>query len=446
MPDNGAWVAKQALRVAVAAVRAGPVLECFAGEGRMWRACYTDRRGLTNDKDPLKARSAARERLTWGVYSGDTERMLRAGWGAETPFGIFDVDAYGEPWPFVRAWYDSARVRAPVTELVLTDGYMTQASLSPLSRTLFGGRARERHASREVEQRAHRMVDAALKDGRIRADEPCEACGAPQGVGTDNLPLVVRHHWSYSHPLDTIPLCLECHQQVHRGTIPEPRTGRVYNRAERMDVPPALYMETVHARLAEWDKLAGTRTEFVETIRDTPKNGSGRPMHLHWLRAHLVSGNAPLRAKPGAVLAIDDDSRRYDELRRLRPGLDIRAASCPACVAALLPTAGAVMLDFDLDLKPCPRCGRDGAPVTGSGLTVGPNPHGKGSDHVEAVVARGVPVVVTSANDEGAAELGRLLGAHTHVIAPARFSGASLRWAEALDRFGVQPRPNRSAP
>lgn len=442
MSDNGSWVAKQSLRDAVAAVRSGPVLECFAGEGRMYRACWIGRRGITNDKDPLKARDAAAARPTWGVYSGDTERMLRAGWGAETPFGIVDVDAYGEPWPFVAAWYDSPRVRAPITELVLTDGYMAQASLAPLSRVLFGGRGRERHASREVEQRAHRLVDAAVKDGRINGNEPCEVCGAAQRFTTDDRPYVVRHHWSYSSPLDTIPLCLECHQMVHRGTIPEPRTGRVYAAAVRMDVPAALYMETVAKRLREWDAIAGTRTEIVESFRDTMKRKGDPQMHLHWLRVHLVGGNAPLRAGKGMVLAIDDDSRRYDELRRLRPELDIRAASCPACVAALLPSAGVVMLDFDLDLKPCPRCGQDGARASG----VGPNAHGKGLAHVEAVIARGVPVVVTSANDEGAAALVSALGKHTHVVASARFSGASLRWAETLDRLGVRQRAaNRGA-
>lgn len=433
MSDNGSWIAKQALRARVAAVRAGSVLECFAGEGRMWRSCWFDRPGLTNDRDRLKALDAARERQGWGVYSGDTERMLRAGWGAETPFGIVDVDAYGEPWPFVRAWYDSRRVRAPITELVLTDGYMAQASLAPLSRVLFGGRGRERHASREVEQRAHRQVDAAIKAGQIRDDEPCEVCGAVQDQTTDGLPNVVRHHWSYSHPLDTIPLCLVCHQQVHRGQIAEPRTGRLYAKAERMDVPPAMYLETLVNRLREWDSLAGTRTEIIDTFQDSRKGKGGQPMSLHWLRAHLVTGNAPVKAGAGFVLAIDDDARRYDELRRLRPGLDIRVASCLPCISALLPHAGAVLLDFDLDLKPCPRCGRDGAP------------NGKGAAHVGAVVGRSVPVVVTSANDDGVAELVKAIGTHTHVVASARFSGASLRWAETLDRLGAKGQRANSA-
>lgn len=69
----------------------------------------------------------------------------------------------------------------------------------------------------------------------------------------------------------------------------------------------------------------------------------------------------------------------------------------------------------------------------------------KGLAYVAAVVARGVPVVITSANDDGAAELVKALGTHTHVIASARFSGASLRWAESLDRLGARHRPANSA-
>lgn len=46
------------------------------------------------------------------------------------------------------------------------------------------------------------------------------------------------HHWSYApeHRLDVIALCLGCHMRIHYGTLPEPRTGRIYDNRRRKGV------------------------------------------------------------------------------------------------------------------------------------------------------------------------------------------------------------------
>lgn len=64
-------------------------------------------------------------------------------------------------------------------------------------------------------------VNRAVREGRLPRPELCEACGC---VGPS-----VYHHHDYGQPLDVIPLCRTCHQRVHNGTIPEPRTGRMYS-------------------------------------------------------------------------------------------------------------------------------------------------------------------------------------------------------------------------
>ena len=94
------------------------------------------------------------------------------------------------------------------------------------------------------------------------------------------------------------------------------------------------------------------------------------------------------------LLAIDDDTDRYDGLRRLlgeRVVLDV--ASCRECVARLLPSAAAVLLDYDLDSgEPC-SCGRPLIPAKG--------PHMiplKATDYVPQVAASGLPTVIVSAS------------------------------------------------
>ena len=91
------------------------------------------------------------------------------------------------------------------------------------------------------------------------------------------------------------------------------------------------------------------------------------------------------------ILAIDDDSGRFDHLRRLLGSrVELVIAACPACVAEHLPRASAVLLDYDLDSgEPCPGC------LASYGVWA----HAaKGLHHVPALAARRVPVVVVSAS------------------------------------------------
>lgn len=71
-------------------------------------------------------------------------------------------------------------------------------------------------------RRARAAVHVAVRKGDLRRPSACEVCDA------DDSADLQYHHWSYdvAHHLDVIPLCRACHLKVHRGAIPEPRTGR----------------------------------------------------------------------------------------------------------------------------------------------------------------------------------------------------------------------------
>lgn len=143
------------------------------------------------------------------------------------------------------------------------------------------------------------------------------------------------------------------------------------------------------------------------------------------------------------ILAIDDDQERYDHLRDLlQDRATLTIASCPACVAAELARApAAVLLDYDLDLLPCPRCGADtGAERRPSGWVVRVNDHGKSPIHVPTLGGLGLPVIVTSAAGRAADPLVPDLRAYglPHV---ARIScvetDPEIRWIGRLWAWGV---------
>jgi hypothetical protein len=78
-------------------------------------------------------------------------------------------------------------------------------------------------------------VARAIKDGTLPPADHCEACGSvglPMGPRRRHRSWYVWHHWSslLKHALDVICLCRSCHGKVHAGSIPEPRTGRIYER------------------------------------------------------------------------------------------------------------------------------------------------------------------------------------------------------------------------
>jgi hypothetical protein len=135
--DNGSGIAKQRLRAEMCRdlPADAQILEMFSGEGYLYRSIWHRWRGVTIDLDIDKARQAAKERPRWACYRADSLRAVRGGLAAEIPFAIVDIDAYGAPWKFLRAWMLSERVRAPRTLLFLTDGWSHHAI--NVDRTLF---------------------------------------------------------------------------------------------------------------------------------------------------------------------------------------------------------------------------------------------------------------------------------------------------------------------
>lgn len=73
------------------------------------------------------------------------------------------------------------------------------------------------------QQASHTAVKRAVKSGQLPAPTSlrCEAC-------PDRASVWHHHHEGYleANRLDVTALCGSCHALVHRGSIPEPRTGR----------------------------------------------------------------------------------------------------------------------------------------------------------------------------------------------------------------------------
>lgn len=82
------------------------------------------------------------------------------------------------------------------------------------------------------------------------------------------------HHWSYEpeHRLDVIPLCTTCHAAVHRGNIPEPRTGRRYVLRTPTPLPPRQYPPVDPVALAVWrERKHKTRDELAAAVKVTER-------------------------------------------------------------------------------------------------------------------------------------------------------------------------------
>lgn len=83
---------------------------------------------------------------------------------------------------------------------------------------------------------ASRAVQKAILRGELPEPTRCEACGSEKQI--------VRHHWSSlpEHRLDVIALCRSCRARVLHGSVPEPRTGRIYpRRVARCSDRPAFF-------------------------------------------------------------------------------------------------------------------------------------------------------------------------------------------------------------
>lgn len=99
------------------------VLETHGGWGHIGQAVYDGvAGGVVFEIDADKAGRLARQRPTWAVYQGDCVTAIAAGCGAHLICNVLDVDAYGDPWPVLTAWFSSVRPRADRMGVVVTDG------------------------------------------------------------------------------------------------------------------------------------------------------------------------------------------------------------------------------------------------------------------------------------------------------------------------------------
>ena len=143
------------------------------------------------------------------------------------------------------------------------------------------------------------------------------------------------------------------------------------------------------------------------------------------------------------ILAIDDDPFRYQHFDRLLTGRvgpapllgvgtphqsstrRVTHAVCPACVAAAIPLARAILLDHDLGPSYCP-CG---ATVDHQANT---------REFVPMVRASGLPVIVTSASSrENIRALCDALAGHNYTQISAIEIDPELKWIGWLWTRGV---------
>lgn len=122
--DNTTYAKKVALRRKALSLVSDPVvMETHGGEGKLFRACYTQvDQGVVFEKNPEKSAILGRQRPTWAVYEGDCVACLKAGVGAHLTVNLLDLDPYGQPWPVLDAFFGSERPRPETLVVVVNDG------------------------------------------------------------------------------------------------------------------------------------------------------------------------------------------------------------------------------------------------------------------------------------------------------------------------------------
>lgn len=99
------------------------VLETHGGYGQIYEACYRSvADGVVFEQDSRKSSALARQRPEWAVYEADSTVALAAGIGQEWPVNVLDCDPYGQPWPVIRAFFESERPFQPRMLVVVNDG------------------------------------------------------------------------------------------------------------------------------------------------------------------------------------------------------------------------------------------------------------------------------------------------------------------------------------
>lgn len=122
--DNTDGGAKIEIRKTILAQIPEPsVLDCFAGEGKVWRACYQGLPYVGLDK---KASSDDRK-----VLNIDNIKYLRS--ADLSRFNVFDLDAYGTPWQqFLIVLNRRSFTAGESVAIFLTDGLSILARMGEL--------------------------------------------------------------------------------------------------------------------------------------------------------------------------------------------------------------------------------------------------------------------------------------------------------------------------
>lgn len=108
------------------------VLETRGGAGEIRRRVYADVvRGAVLDSDIGNCEGLARARPGWAVYeTKHPDVAIAEGLAGELPVNLLDVDAVGEPWPVLEAFFSSERVRVNELAIAVTDGLRQKIRLT----------------------------------------------------------------------------------------------------------------------------------------------------------------------------------------------------------------------------------------------------------------------------------------------------------------------------
>ena len=122
--DNGTLDKKVSLRhVALKRVPLPVVMETHGGWGDIYASVYHQvEQGVVFESNSQKATFLASQRPQWAVYEADCISSLRLGAGSHLPINFLDVDPYGDPWPVLSAFLQSARPRVSELVIVVNDG------------------------------------------------------------------------------------------------------------------------------------------------------------------------------------------------------------------------------------------------------------------------------------------------------------------------------------
>ncbi|MCX5656438.1 MAG: hypothetical protein NTY65_17520 [Planctomycetota bacterium] len=89
------------------------------------------------------------------------------------------------------------------------------------SQHCFPGKFAARSPEETAKRRSRNLAERALKAGRLRRPDRCQACGEPAG----STLRIEMHHPDYARPLDVRFLCTFCHGREHQrfaDDLPDP--------------------------------------------------------------------------------------------------------------------------------------------------------------------------------------------------------------------------------